>query len=289
MAVVLAEELGAQIVSTDSMQVYRGMDIGTAKSDPATRLRVPHHMIDICDPDQDYSVAEFQRTGRNVLDRLDEAGHRAIIAGGSGLHFRALVDPYEFPPTDPGLRAELEAASVDELRSELVAADPGAANLVDMANPRRVVRAVEVLRLTGATPSARAAGVDAAAVRDYEAQRPLIVLGFDPGDLLPGRVSERFEAMLEAGLVEEVSGLVGRLGPTARQAVGYKELLEHVEGRVLLDVAVEAALNATTALARRQRTFFRRDPRVQWLAWHDDAQERAAIAAAALEEVPWTS
>ncbi len=271
------------------MQVYRGMDIGTAKPDPGTRRRVPHHLVDIADPADEVTAAEFQRRGRSVLDALAAGERAAIVAGGSGLHYRALVDPLTFAPSDPGLRAELEQVPAGVLAGELVAADPGAAHHVDMANPRRVVRAVEVLRLTGLTPTARAATPEAQALAAYRAQVPHIAVGVDPGERLAVRVERRLDAMLAAGLLDEVAGLDGRLGRTAAQAVGYKELLPVVRGEREVEAGREAAIRATLGLAKRQRTFFGRDPRITWIPWDDDPSVRAHRAATAVEEAPWNS
>jgi tRNA dimethylallyltransferase len=284
----LARRFSACIISVDSMQVYRGMDIGTAKPSAADRAEVSHHLIDIVDPEVAFSVAEFQRAGRVILSAAVAAGERVLIVGGSGLHFRALVDPLEFPPSDPGVRAEIESLPPEEAVARLLAADPEAGSRVDLANPRRVVRALEVLTVTGATPTARSATLEAAAVRSYRGLWPLIGLGVDPGPLLAERVRRRFAGMLEAGLLAEVESMSHRLGVTAAQAVGYRELLEVVRGEWTLERGARRAIDATTALARRQRTFHRRDPRVRWLEW-DDETVLTARAAAALEEAGWTS
>jgi tRNA dimethylallyltransferase len=288
-AIALAGAAGAEILSVDSMQVYRGMDIGTAKPGRLLRSRIPHHLIDLVDPSESFSVAAFQAAGRAVLDDLERRGVPAVIAGGSGLHFRALIDPLDFPPTDTAMRAELEASDPAILVGELLAADPAAADLVDLANPRRVLRAVEIHRLTGATPSDRAASAAARDVREYRAARAVVAIGVDPGEALSERVARRFDRMLEAGLLDEVASLAPRLGVTARQAVGYKELLEVVAGTSSLPAGRERAIDATLALAKRQRTFFRRDPRIHWIAWHDDAAERVRVARTVLEEAEWIS
>jgi tRNA dimethylallyltransferase len=288
-AVALAQAMGGEILSVDSMQVYRGMDIGTAKPPASVQELVSHHLIDLVDPSESYSVAEFQAEGTSIIDRLDDAGIRPIIAGGSGLHFRALVDPLSFPPTDPRLRSELEAIDPADLEEALLAADPGAGSHVDLANPRRVLRAVEIQRLTGQTPSRRAASAQAQAVKEYRSVRPIRAIGLDPGERLRARVTERFDAMLAAGLVDEVERLAPMLGVTASQAVGYKELLPAVAGEVSLDQARTAAIGATLALAKRQRTFFCRDPRIRWIPWHDDPGERVAAVRTVLEEASWTS
>jgi tRNA dimethylallyltransferase len=285
----VAEAAGAEILSVDSMQVYRGMDIGTAKPGPELQARIPHHLIDLVDASDSFSVAEFQVAGRHVLDQLDRRRVPALVAGGSGLHFRALIDPLEFPPTDAATRAALQSSDPKVLVGELLAADPGAADLVDMANPRRVLRAVEIYRLTGATPSDRNLSPAGRAVRDYRPVRPIVAVGVDPGDRLADRVARRFDRMLDAGLLDEVATLAPELGRTARQAVGYKELLDVVAGTCSPVEGRERAINATLALAKRQRTFFRRDPRIRWIAWHDETVERVRAARAVLEEAAWIS
>ena len=289
MALALAAAAGAEIVSVDSMQVYRGMDIGTAKPTAEQRVLVPHHLIDLADPAEAFSVAEFQREGRRVLADLARRGAPALVVGGSGLHFRALVDPLEFPPHDPAVRKAVEALAPAEAVAALLAADPRAGEHLDLANPRRVARALEVHRITGLTPSTRWEGEQAAAVREYRALLPVVALGTDPGDQLPARVDARLGVMLAAGLLEEVRRLAPRLGRTAAQAVGYKELLPVVRGEISPEEGRARAVSATRALAGRQRTFFRRDPRIRWLEWHDDPARRAAAARAAFEEAGWTS
>jgi tRNA dimethylallyltransferase len=288
-ALELAESAGAEIVSVDSMQVYRGMDIGTAKPTPEQQARVPHHLIDVADPGETFTVAEFQDLGRKALQLIGGRGAPVLMVGGSGLHFRALVDPLEFPPHDPVVRAAVEALPVAEARRSLVAADPRAHEVLDLANPRRVARAIEVWRLTGLTPSQRAATSSAAAVRSYRPLFPVVAVGFDPGPLLAARVASRMEAMVLGGLLQEVGRVAPHLGRTAAQAVGYKELLPVIRGEAALSDGMKRAAEATCALGGRQRTFFRRDPRIRWLEWDDDARQRAAAVAAVLEEAGWTS
>jgi tRNA dimethylallyltransferase len=288
LAEALADELEADLLSVDSMQIYRGMDIGTAK--PLGGVRVRYHLIDLAEPSEEYSVAEFQEAGRDVLAALSAANRRAVVVGGSGLHFRALVDPLTFPPTDPGLRRRLETVEPVDLVAQLLAVDPEAGAVVDLGNPRRVLRAVEIHALTGATPSQRADLPSAEAVRDYVPKHEFVGVGVDPGDGLRARVERRFDAMLAGGLLEEVAGLAIRLGPTARGAVGYKELLPVAVGEEELGIARDRAIAATMALAKRQRTFFRRDPRIRWLVWHDDPEARLSAARSTLKEAPaWTS
>lgn len=266
------------------MQVFRGMDIGTAKPDKSTRRRFSYHLVDVADPADEYTVAEFQAAGTTILDEIQSSGRSIVIAGGSGLHFRSLVDPLKFPPTDPDLRAELESADPDELRAELIAADPTVSNVVDMANPRRVLRAVEITRLTGATPSSRAASPESQAVREYEPLRRFTAVGMDPGTGIRPRIEERFDAMLQAGLVEEIATLAPTMGRTARQAVGYRELLPIVEGDLDLDSARSDAIIATASLAKRQRTYFRRDPRIHWIPWHHEPDRMLRSAFDQLEK-----
>jgi len=285
----VAEWIGAEIVSVDSMQVYRDMDLGTAKPVAEERERVRHHLIDIADPETVFTVAEFQAAGRSVLADLERRAVPALIAGGSGLHFRSLVDPLEFPPSNSEVRAEIEALDPEAAVQALIREDPEAGAIVDLQNPRRVTRALEIFRLTGRTPSERAASEEAEAVRSYQPLFPLTVLGFDPGERLRERVRRRFGLMLLAGLLEEVRVLAPRLGPTAAKAVGYRELLGVLRGEMALDEAIDAVVDASCALAGRQRTFFRRDPRVRWLEWDDDADARVAVAKKALQEAGWTS
>ena len=267
----LGDELGADIVSVDSMQVYRGMDIGTAKPSVADRERVTHHLVDVAEPDEPFSVADAQRIGRSAIESSDRP---MIIAGGTGLAFRAIVDPLEFPGEDPEVRAELELLSSEELQQRLLAVDPEAGAHVDLANPRRLIRALEVHAATGASPSQRAATAEAAAVRAYHPRAPFRAVGFDPGPGLHARVVARFDQMLTAGLLAEVDELRPRLGRTAAQAVGYKELLPVVAGQRSLEEGRADAIAATMAVAGNQRTYFRRDPRIVWLEWDDDAAVR---------------
>lgn len=285
----IAARFGAEIVSVDSMQVYRGMDIGTAKATPAERERVAHHLIDIVEPERPFTVAEFQEAGRRAMAEIGGRGAPVVIVGGSGLHFRSLVDPLVFPPADPDIRAELEELPAEDAVEALLAADPEAGQVVDLANPRRVVRALEVHRVTGVTPSRRRRDPMARDVQQYRPRVPLVALGFDPGDRLPDRIEARLDRMLESGLLEEVALLAPRLGSTASQAVGYKQLLPVVRGERALDGGRRDAIDATRATAGRQRTFFGRDPRIGWLEWDDEVAARVARAVERLEELGWTS
>jgi len=267
----VALRLDAEIVSVDSMQVYRGMNVGTAKPTVIERRGVPHYMIDVAEPEEEFSAARFRLLGREAMSSVDKP---VIITGGSGLHFRALVDPMSFAPTDEDLRAALDAMPLEGLVSELVAADPEASRHVDMANKRRVVRALEIFRLTGETPGGRADSAEAEELRNYVPEVPFQAVGVDPGAALEDRIGRRLEDMRRGGLVEEVTGLRDRLGRTAASAVGYREILDHLGGKTGLDHAFTQIGQNTRKLARRQRTWFHRDPRIRWIPWEEDEQAR---------------
>jgi tRNA dimethylallyltransferase len=265
LALAVAERLGAEVVSADAMLVYRGMDIGTAKPTPRERARVPHHLVDMVDPGDEFSVARFQPLARAAIAEVLGRGRTPLLVGGSGLYFHAVVDEFVFPPTDQAVRSRLEAEAAQvgpaELYRRLAAADPPAAARIQPGNLRRTVRALEVMELTGRPFSSFRAAMDTPVSR-YR----LTVLGLDPGpELLRARVAERVAAMAEAGLVEEVRRLAGRpLSRTARQALGYKELLDAMERGTPVPEALEAVVRRTRAYARRQLAWFRRDPRVRW-------------------------
>lgn len=263
----IAERIGAEILSVDSMQVYRGMDIGTAKPTPDERERVRHHMIDIAEPQEPFTVARFRRLARQAIEHT--TAPVVLIVGGSGLHFRSVVDPMVFRPFDPQVRAEIERGSVEELIRELEAADPDAGRYVDFSNPRRVKRAVEALRVGGVTPSALAVTEERRRFHEYRPELPFVGFGIDT-DNIEGRVEERLATMRRAGLLEEVERLAPRLGPTAAQAVGYKQLLPVVRGELDVESGFQEAARATLRLVKRQRTFFRRDPRLKWLDGNDE-------------------
>jgi tRNA dimethylallyltransferase len=268
-----------EIVSLDAMAVYRGMDLATAKPTPAERREVRYHLLDVLDADEELTVRRFQALYAAAIADVTARGRTALLVGGSGLYLRAAVDELEIPPTDPAVRAAVErdarargtAALLDELR----AADPVAARRVDPRNERRVVRAVEVLRLTGRPFSSFGPGLDrygATAVR-------LLGIAYDAARS-DAAIAARFRAWLDAGLLDELRRLLdapGGLSRTARQAAGYRQLLTHLEDGVPLDAAVAAAITATRRLARRQWRWFRRDPRVEWLP-DADAAARALAA-----------
>ena len=266
----LAHALRADVASCDSMLVYRGMDIGTAKPTAAQRASVPHHLLDLADPSERFTVARFQEEARDVLE-----SSRCVLVGGSGLYFRAVVDELRFPPEDPAVRAALEAEAdalgADQLYARLADIDPVAAARIDPANVRRTIRALEVSTITGAPFSEFAAAWEV-----YDASRVRVAGIRLDGATLDGRVRARVAEMLAAGWLEEVRGLVARgFGAwlTASQAIGYAGLAAHLEEKLALDEAMERTVRRTKELARRQMSWFRRDPRIRWF----DADDRGAL------------
>jgi tRNA dimethylallyltransferase len=281
LGVALAERLGGEVVNADALQLYRGLDIGTAKLTPDERRGVPHHLLDVLDPDEDATVAAYQRDARAALADIAARGRRAVVVGGSGLYVRSLLDHMEFPGTDPEVRATLEARVEAEgaraLHAELEAADPVAAGNIGPRNARRIVRALEVIALTGKPYSANLPG------HDYEV--PAVQIGLDcDRTVLDERVQARVDRMWQAGLVDEVRGLVARgIGRTASRAVGYAEVLAALRGEITEDEARDQVVAGTRRLARKQMGWFGRDPRVHWLDARDpDLVDRAlALVAAA--------
>lgn len=268
LALAAARVLGdVEIVSVDSMQVYRGMDVGTAKPSRDERAAVPHHMIDVADPWDDWSVARFQRAARAAIADVESRGKRALLVGGTGLYVHAVIDDFAFPGEDLTLRAELETwtSTPDGLAAayaELGERDPEAASNIEPGNARRICRALEVVRLTGRPFSSFGPGVRAFGPTAF----PVRVTGvWLPRDVLSRRIAERFAAMRARGLVDEVARLAADprgLSRTAAQAIGYKELLDAPDG---VDAAFDLAIRRTRRFARRQRMWFRRDPRIAWL------------------------
>lgn len=265
-----------EIVAVDAFTVYRGMDVGTAKPSHADRARVPHHMVDVLDPEQECTASWFQQAARDAIADVRRRGRMPLLVGGSGLYFRAVVDPLEFPPTDPAVRAEVEAAYGGDARAAhaaLAAVDPAAAARIDPDNLRRSVRALEVHRLTGRPFSAwRRAWEEHVSI--YPGLR---VLGLAVAtEVRAERIARRVDAMLAGGLVRECRGLAGRaLSGTARQAIGYAELFEHLAGRCSLEEAAERIRVRTRRYAARQDRWFRADPRVRWV---DPATARKVFA-----------
>ncbi len=273
-AVEVALALGGEVVNADAFQLYRGMDVGTAKVTAAQRRGVPHHLLDVLDVPEEATVAGYQRAADAVLDDVAARGRSAVLAGGSGLYVRAVLDGLEIPPTDPAVRARLEAelaaVGAPALHARLAARDPAAAAAILPSNGRRVVRALEVGELTG--------GPFRATLPAGAYARPAVQVGLDvPRDELDARIEVRVERMWQDGLVEEVRRLERQglsRGRTASRALGYAQVLRLLAGELTEREAKEQTVTATRRYARRQESWFRRDPRVTWLP--HDAPDLAA-------------
>jgi tRNA dimethylallyltransferase len=277
LAVAIAEELGGEVVNADAMQLYRGMDIGTAKVTEAERRGVPHHLLDVLDVTETASVAAYQRDARATVERLLAESRVPVLVGGSGLYVRAVLDDLEFPGTDPDVRARLEQELAErgtqELYDRLTALDPVAAAAILPSNGRRVVRALEVIELTGRPFSATMP-------RPGPARYDTVQIGLDLDTAeLDRRVDLRVTRMFDQGLVEEVRTLEEqglRLGRTAARALGYQQVLDQLDGDHDMAAAAAATAQATRRFVRRQRSWFRRDRRIHWL----DASREDLVSAA---------
>jgi tRNA dimethylallyltransferase len=262
----LAESLGAEIISVDSMQVYRGLDIGSAKPSLDERSRVPHHLIDVAELDEPFSAGHFVRLAEAAIARLAASDKRAILCGGTGLYFSALREGLaEAPPADSSLRLELEAATLDALLAELGYRDPRALELIDRQNRRRVVRAVEIVRTTGRPWSEQRENWGRGANRTDG--WTWIGLHRDREDLL-GRIDLRVERMFAAGLVDETRELLSRgleANRTAMQAIGYRQVVEHLRGAKNLGDTIELVKIRTRQFSKRQMTWFRKFLPLDWL------------------------
>jgi tRNA dimethylallyltransferase len=276
LALALAERLAGEVVNADAMQLYRGMDIGTAKLEAAERRGVPHHQLDVLDVREEASVAAYQREARADAAAIRERGRVPVYAGGSGLYLRAALDRLEIPPTDPAVRArleaELEAMGVAVMYKRLKGSDPVAARSIQPNNGRRVVRALEVIELTRKPFSAT--------MPTREHLAPTVMIGLHgPRPELDERIAARVHRMWERGLLEEVRALDAaglREGRTASKALGYSQALAHLDGRLSAAEAIEDTVTATRKFARRQESWFRPDERVVWLPWDaPDLLERA--------------
>jgi tRNA dimethylallyltransferase len=256
---------GVELVSVDAMQVYRGMDIGTAKPSPAEQAEVCHHLIDIVDPGVEFTVAEFRTAAQQTLDDIARRRARALLVAGTGLYHRVVIDDIELPGQWPDIRAELDEEAVrlgsPALHARLAVLDPVAAGRMEPTNSRRIVRALEVCVGSGRAFSSFGPGLD------VYPPIPVAQLGLRwPRDVLAQRIEQRVRTMIDAGLVGEVGALLERpISRTARQALGYKELIDHLEGRCTLEAAVATIVTGTRQLAVRQERWFRRDPRVRWI------------------------
>jgi tRNA dimethylallyltransferase len=258
-----------EIVSVDSMQVYRGMDIGTAKPSAAERAEVPHHLLDIADPWDDFTVAWFAREARRAVDDIEARGGRALLVGGTGLYLRAVVDDLAVPGRFPQARAEIEAdPDTAALHRRLTDLDPVAAERMQPTNRRRIVRALEVTVGSGRPFSSYGPGLDV-----YPPSRFHLVGVAVPHEVVARRIATRYHQQMADGFLDETRRLLADprgLSRTARQALGYRELMDHLEGGVSLDEALDLAVRRTRRFARRQRSWFRRDPRIRWLETDDD-------------------
>ena len=265
LAVELALELGGEVVNADALQLYRGMDIGTAKATDAERRGVPHHLLDVLDVTETASVAAYQRDARAGIERLLAAGKVPVLAGGSGLYVQAVLDDLRFPGTDPAVRARLDAEAVSlgtpALYTRLGERDPAAAAAILPTNTRRIVRALEVIELTGEPFSANLP-------KPGPARYGTVVIGVDrTPEELDERVNERVRRMFEAGLVDEVRALTERGlrdGKTASRALGYQQVLAELDGEGDFEAAAAATAQATRRFVRKQRSWFRRDKRILW-------------------------
>jgi tRNA dimethylallyltransferase len=265
-----------EIVSVDSMQVYAGMDIGTAKPSAAERQAVPHHLIDIAPPSARFTVTDFAALVSAVLASIEARGHIAVLVGGTGLYLQAALGDLDTPGEYPSVRASLEGR--DDLYPSLVDLDPLGASRIEPGNTRRIMRALEVTIGSGRPFSSYGPGVGA-----YPPCPRVVQIGvWLPRAVVAARIVERVHAMVAGGLVEEVRSLAPAMGPTARQALGYKELLAHVEDGVDLDPCVEETIRRTRRFARRQRSWFRRDPRIRW---HGTASDPARLLPGLLVEL----
>lgn len=271
----------AEIINADAYQMYRGMDIGTAKASIEEQSAVPHHLLDIIDPEETMSVARFQQLARQCIRDLKARGVRPILVGGSGLYARAAVDDITFPPTDSSVRARLEerarleGASV--LFAELQAKDPVAAQTMDPSNPRRTIRALEVIELTGRPYSAT--------LPKYRYVIPCVQIGLDlKREHLDERVELRTTMMREQGFVDEVRAIRNRLGVTASRALGYPQIMDYLDGKCTEDEAFADIAQKTRRLARKQMGWFGRDARIHWLdALREDIVD-AALAIVKAED-----
>jgi len=286
-AMLLAEQLNGEIISVDSMQVYRGLDTGTAKPTAAEQTRVPHHLIDVADVTEAFDAAKFCILAQRAVAEIQERGGTPIFCGGTGLYFKAYLEGLgEAPPADAKLRTELEAAPLEDLLRELAEHDPVTYERIDRQNPRRVIRAIEVIRLTGkpfsqqrsrwdetpSEPPVTGGGLRGRWPQQLGQPARLFVLTRAKFDL-DARISARVDAMFAQGLVAETKALL-ELGleqnPTAMQAIGYRQVVEHLRGERSLEETVELVKVRTRQFAKRQLTWFRRQPAAQWVEIRHD-------------------
>lgn len=271
----LGQRCGVELVSIDAMQVYRGMDIGTAKPSLRDRSAVPHHLIDLVDASESFTVVQFQQRFREAVESIALRRGTAVLVGGTGLYLRAVVDDLDIPGTWPQIRLRLEEEAdiggPQALHRRLAEIDPRAAGKIEPSNTRRIVRALEVVEGSGRPFSSFGPGVD-----EYPPSSVVqFALRWDR-DALRTRISQRVLDMVESGLVDEVrSLLMTGLSATAGQALGYKEIIDHLEGRLDLQDAAALIALRTSQFAIRQERWFRRDPRIRWIDVREDPVEEA--------------
>jgi len=268
LSVELAQAIDAEVINADSMQVYRGMDIGTAKVSVKERQGIPHRMLDVLDVTQDSTVAWYQVAAREAIDDIHSRGKNVVMVGGTGLYIKAVIDELNFPDTDPMVRhtlnKEAEDLGIDAMFARLEKLDPAAAIAIDRANLRRIIRALEVIEITGKPFTANLPREES--IRYPDARQFGLVMDREQ---LSQRIDERVNKMFEQGLVSEVQKLVaaGLLqGRTAQRALGYSQVLSHLQGEVSLEAAIEETKRATRQYARRQETWFSRDTRIKWIS-----------------------
>ncbi len=278
-ALRLAEQHGGEIISADSMQVYRGLDIGTAKPSAAERARVPHHLLDICDLQEAFDAAQFIRLAQSAVAEIQARGRLPVFCGGTGLYFKAFLSGLgEAPATDPALRAELEAAPFETLLRELHERDPAAYDQIDKQNPRRVIRALEVIRLTAKPFSAQRAEWKSAPETSDAGNFFCLTR---PAADLHARINARVDEMFRRGLVAETEQLLQyglAQNKNAMQAIGYRQVVEHLRGERSLAETVELVKIRTRQFAKRQLTWFRRHARGQWLELPPDGSLDKIVA-----------
>lgn len=274
-AIEIAREIDAEVINADSMQLYKGMDIGTAKLSVEERKGIPHHLLDVLDVSQDSTVAWYQEMARTAIAEIHSRGKDALIVGGTGLYIKAVLDDLNFPDTDPEVRAKLEAEAEEfgsaSLFSRLEELDPAAALAIDRANTRRIIRALEVIEITGQPFTANLPREDSSRYPDA-LQFGLVM----DREHLRERIDLRVDRMWNAGFVDEVDHLIAkgiRDGVTAQRALGYAQIIAMRDGTITEDEAKEETKRASRQYARRQETWFSRDARIQWIAQHQPRLE----------------
>ncbi len=268
LSVSLAQAIDAEIINADSMQVYKGMDIGTAKISSEERQGISHHMLDVLHVNEDSTVAWYQNAAREKIDEIHSRGKNVVLVGGTGLYIKSVIDELNFPDTDPMVRhtlnKEAEELGIDAMFARLEQLDPAAALAIDRANLRRIIRALEVIEITGQPFTANLPREES--VRYPQARQFGLVMD---RELLSERIDERVNKMFEQGLVAEVAHLIDSgltQGRTAQRALGYSQVISHLQGDISLEAAIEETKRATRQYARRQETWFSRDARIKWIS-----------------------